>query len=120
MKLKYIYITLIALTNLVINSCCNIHKLNRLDNKDIKKGTWISIPEESRNLLEVACFKNGVFNGNYFLYYESGQIKVKGKYKDGKKDGKWFFFRTNGDTYKTIKYRNDSLISLSNSQRGGW
>ena len=44
-----------------------------------------------------------MLDGNYRLYHENGQIKVKGQYKEGKEDGEWVGYYENGQI-KTKKH----------------
>ncbi len=37
-------------------------------------------------------YKNGILNGPYTEFYESGKLKLKGIYKNGKKEGFWFLY----------------------------
>ena len=41
---------------------------------------------------------------------DHGNIEIKGKYKDGKKDGLWEFFNEDGTLQKTETYKNGVLV----------
>ncbi|MCF8218028.1 MAG: hypothetical protein K9J21_03480 [Bacteroidales bacterium] len=48
--------------------------------------------------------KSGLKQGKWEEYYESGQIKAKGKYKDGVKVGEWVYYFENGQIEQRGKY----------------
>jgi antitoxin component YwqK of YwqJK toxin-antitoxin module len=48
-------------------------------------------------------------HGPYFYYYENGKIKVKGSYKNDKKDGEWIYMDEHGKPIKTEKYVDGEL-----------
>lgn len=41
-------------------------------------------------------YEEGMLNGDAEFYYPTGRIKIKGKYKDDEKKGKWLFYDENG------------------------
>lgn len=49
-------------------------------------------------------------NGPYFAWYETGEQKILGFFKDGKKQGKWKFYRLSGDSVEVI-YDDGKIIS---------
>ena len=68
------------------------------------------------------CYKNGntksaeTYNrkyqlrGGYMEYYENEMIKVTGKYRRGKKQGRWQYYDKDGKLLKTEKYKRGNLI----------
>jgi len=50
------------------------------------------------------------FTGKYVTYYENGQKKQEGNYKEGKKDGLWTSWDKNGNIIKTATYSNGELV----------
>ncbi|APZ45014.1 hypothetical protein BW723_01330 [Polaribacter reichenbachii] len=50
---------------------------------------------DSGNLKVDGKYKNGAKDGNWKSYYKNGKIKSKGRYKDGEKVGIWKFFYKN-------------------------
>jgi len=50
---------------------------------------------------------NMIKNGIYLKYYQNGVLKVKGFYKQNKKDSIWFDFFENGMKLSKIEYEND-------------
>jgi len=51
-------------------------------------------------------YANGLLDGGYAETYTTGQIKTKGAYKAGKKDGRWETYKADGLPDKVITYRN--------------
>jgi antitoxin component YwqK of YwqJK toxin-antitoxin module len=54
-------------------------------------------------------FKNGVLIGYYFEYFQNGE-SVEGQYKNGLKDGKWFYSDSKGNNYKYEIYKMGKLV----------
>lgn len=56
-------------------------------------------------------YANGKMTGDYTETFANGNIKQKGKYKDGKKDGVWETFKKNGSRSKpTEEYKDGDMI----------
>ena len=49
-------------------------------------------------------------NGKYIEYYKNGQIKVKGSYKEGKRDGEFKAFLKNGKSAGSVFYKDGKII----------
>ncbi len=45
--------------------------------------------EKKQKLKEILPLHNGYYDGNYFLFYPSGRIKMQGRYEEGYKVDKW-------------------------------
>ncbi|MEN8121720.1 MAG: DUF3352 domain-containing protein [Bacteroidota bacterium] len=41
-------------------------------------------------------YEEGMLNGDAEFYYKTGRTKIKGKYKNGRKKGKWYFYDEKG------------------------
>jgi len=48
--------------------------------------------------------------GPYFLYYETGKLKISGQYKMDKKEGDWKYYDEKGKLTKTEKYAAGELV----------
>lgn len=48
-------------------------------------------------------YKSGQPNGRAEYFYDSGSSKIVGKYKNGKKAGKWKFYTESGQLYDKVK-----------------
>ena len=55
-------------------------------------------------------FKDGELNGPYESYYENGQLMWKRNFKDGKLDGLWEEFDEEGNLTKTEEWKDGELI----------
>ena len=49
---------------------------------------------------------SGYEEGNWTSYYENGQIKKEGNFKDGKEDGKWTYYYENGQIKEEVNFKN--------------
>lgn len=54
--------------------------------------------------------KDGQKHGSYFEYHESGELKIKGKYKNDLKEGIWKYYDLDGKMVKREKYKSGELI----------
>ena len=50
-------------------------------------------------------YEEGKLNGNAEFYYKTGSIKIKGKYKNNKKKGKWIFYNEKGEVINKERMR---------------
>jgi len=49
---------------------------------------------------------NGLFEGHWIQFYSNGEVRQKGKYTHGKKNGLFSDFNENGDLEREIEYSN--------------
>jgi len=49
---------------------------------------------------------NEIYNGDYEIYHENGQLDSKGKYVDDKKEGEWKTYFEDGTLYSSGNYSN--------------
>ena len=54
--------------------------------------------------------KKGLLEGLMEVYYENGQLRRKGNYKNNKREGLWEYFKQDGSLEKTETYENDIKI----------
>jgi antitoxin component YwqK of YwqJK toxin-antitoxin module len=59
------------------------------------------------NYIEISYFEKGVQTGDFTRTWTNGEMYVQGKYKDGKREGVWNEYRSNGKPEKRITYVND-------------
>jgi hypothetical protein len=52
--------------------------------------------------------------GIYHEYYSNGKVKLRGVYKNGKRDGDWNYFYENGNLWSMGEYTNGVRNGLSN------
>jgi len=104
---KLFFFTIIILLTL---SCNKEETQEKISQEDIK--------QPSNDQKSTAYNPKGQFNVNgkregiWAFYYESGEIKKEGYYKDGKKDGKWKNYYKNGK----IKYIEEYVDNLENGK----
>ena len=55
-------------------------------------------------------FKDGKEDGRWTEWYRNGQIFSEGNYKDGKRDGKWTFWYGNGQKMEEVNYKDGLLV----------
>jgi len=60
--------------------------------------------EQRKKLKEVIPIKNGKKEGTYYLYHSNGNLAVKGTYQNDVKVGNWVEFHPNGKRKKDISY----------------
>ncbi len=48
-------------------------------------------------------YDEGILNGEAEYYYKTGRIKIKGKYKNGRKKGKWYFYDEKGNLINKVR-----------------
>ncbi len=48
-------------------------------------------------------YEEGVLNGEAEYYYRTGRTKIKGKYKNGRKKGKWYFYDEKGNLINKVR-----------------
>jgi antitoxin component YwqK of YwqJK toxin-antitoxin module len=64
--------------------------------------------EERKKLKEVMPVINGVVQGEYYFFYENGEIAVRGHYENGEKTGRWTeFYPSKRRSKKQIQYSDD-------------
>jgi antitoxin component YwqK of YwqJK toxin-antitoxin module len=51
--------------------------------------------------------KNGVRNGPWLAYYDTGGLVYKGDYKNGEREGPWVSYWQNGQLFYKGEYKND-------------
>ncbi len=54
--------------------------------------------------------KDGEKHGHYYEYYPSGNIKAKGKYKHGLREGVWKYYSEAGDQILRERYKKDVKV----------
>ena len=81
---------------------------NELKKNTIKEGngvfeTFYNSGKQKKKI----SYENGVPNGNYFHWNPNGNMRIKGNYKNGKKEGLWMeYFITGQQVYQIINYKN--------------
>ncbi len=50
---------------------------------------------------------NGFYQGEYLSWWDNGNLKEKGLYKNGHRTGSYFWFKEDGTLLKTYEYENE-------------
>jgi hypothetical protein len=83
-----------------------------LDNNGNRQGLWEKsetvplMPTGSNGKISKGLFKDDKKEGVWESYY-NGELKRKGSYKDGKKNGYYLIYGKNGGLWEKISYKND-------------
>lgn len=91
-------------------------QLNSLSNHDsigIEDGEY-KIFYETGNVKQTGNVKKGAFHDTWIEYYENGQKENIKIYDNDIKTGKWIYFNEEGDTIRIEEYEKDSLIRIEN------
>ncbi|MGB6129298.1 MAG: hypothetical protein WBG30_11160 [Psychrilyobacter sp.] len=65
---------------------------------------------QNKNGIYYEINKETPYTGTVISYYETGQIKLKRNYKNGKKDGEWIFYDENGEIDRRKNYKIGDLL----------
>ena len=80
-----------------------------VDSARNRNGVWYSyFPDGTVNSI-TTYIKNERRHGEHKVNYPSGLTMFKGNWKNGKKEGKWFFYLKNGELKKTQVFKNGEL-----------
>ncbi len=82
-------------------SCAYQHipgRVNLYDKNNLKQGIWIEINSEGdEDRIFISHYKNNLLNGPFREFYMEGNLRGKGRYKNGNRIGKWEFYLPEGD-----------------------
>ena len=67
---------------------------------------------DNGNIKEVGFFKNEKLQGKWVTYNQDGKITAIANYQNGKKEGKWFVISK--DSIKELTYKSNKLIEIKN------
>jgi len=67
----------------------------------------IKVFDKKRNLTIQQSLNSDSLNDGYYYVWQNGQLICSGQFKDGKKDGTWFFMNLNHDTTKIENWFSD-------------
>jgi TonB family protein len=54
-----------------------------------------------RELITYADRRKKILEGPWQVFYTNGQVQVTGRYLEGEKAGRWYYYRDNGEMWKT-------------------
>lgn len=79
---------------------------------DIQEGLAIEYHWGGEKVQIKTYYKDGKLNGSWTEWFSDGHVKTAGNYKNGEKDGEWTFWK------KVNKYSNELFKSLENYKNG--
>ena len=81
-------------------------------NRQFKDGVLIAEIEYFQNgeIKSEKSFENGKLDGFYREYYENSDPRMEGKYDQGTKIGKWYYWNLEGPCYRLERYDKGVLI----------
>ena len=56
--------------------------------------------------MEQGTYKNGKKEGAWVYYYSNGQVSYKGNYKNGEREGEWDYYENNGQLWSKGNFKN--------------
>lgn len=66
---------------------------------------------ESGQVAQKGFFKDGKLHGEWIAYDQNGNKKAIGKYSEGSKTGKWFFW--NGEELSEVDFQESRIASVN-------
>ena len=76
----------------------------------LRQGYWVRY-HDSGQLNYKGHFKHNKKDGTWVTYFENGQLHSKGAYKDGKKEGYWVTYGNRGQLWVAGEYKNGLKVS---------
>ncbi len=75
------------------------------------EGQYKSYNDESGLLWSICNYINGKREGEYKMYWETGQLKIICYYINGKREGDYYFYNKKAELTTVCKYLNDIKIN---------
>jgi antitoxin component YwqK of YwqJK toxin-antitoxin module len=70
----------------------------------LKSGSWKIFSPDNNKIMQEINFVDGKMSGNIKLYYENGNVYMKGLYADDKKDGEWKWYFESGNIESSVRF----------------
>jgi len=70
----------------------------------IEDGVYTKRYPGSEQIEIEADTKDGIMHGKYYEYHRNGEIRIKGKYKNGRKTGTWKYYNDSGKQTKKTRF----------------
>ena len=102
---SFLFITSLAFTMIAEGASLDHSDLYVFDGLYFKKNESIPFSGKITGRV-IAQFVHGVLDGPYEQYYNNGQLRQSGVYKNGKKNGRWISYHKNGQLHSEGKYKN--------------
>lgn len=87
----------------------NIHRISLDESNNNPSGNTGVFDEETEKWIKLFSFKDGYLQGEFLEFYPNEQIKVRGWYSNGLKDGYWKFFHENGQLWQELDYEDGEI-----------
>ena len=84
--------------------------------KKIKNGLNEIINLQTGRIKLVKNYKNGLVDGKIIYYWDNGQIRLTGQYKEMCRVGVWTNYDSNGDILLEEYYDNNEIQTDKNTQ----
>ena len=84
--------------------------------KKIENGLNKIINAQTGRIKLVKHYKNGLVDGEIIYYWDNGQIRLKGQYKEMCRVGTWKNYDSNGDIQLEEHYDNNEIQTDKNTQ----
>lgn len=78
-----------------------------------RKGKWKYYYLHNDKLAFEGEYESGLENGTHIFYYPDGNVKRRGNYSAGKKDGLWEYFNETGERIITIEYEDGEDVKYN-------
>jgi len=67
---------------------------------------------ENGEIAQVGYLKDGKLHGEWLMYDDEGKKLASGRYANGKKTGKWFFWKD--DILKEVDFAENRIVNVKN------
>ena len=84
--------------------------------KKIENGLNKIINTQTGRIKLVKHYKNGLVDGEIKYYWDNGQIRLTGQYKEMRRSGTWTNYDSNGDILLEEYYDNNKIQADINKQ----
>ena len=78
----------------------------QMDIRDKKDGYYHMYYLNGRVMRLVPCNEQGLYDGTFIQYYESGQLAQKGYFKNGLEEGEFIWYYEDGNIKEKAFYKN--------------
>jgi antitoxin component YwqK of YwqJK toxin-antitoxin module len=79
----------------------------------LKTGPWRHYYLSNNKLSFEGSYENGKENGEHIYYYDNENVKRRGQFSFGERDGIWEFFNEDGSRILTIEYVNGEEVKYN-------
>ena len=110
--MKKIYIILFILLNSLLSVSQLTDSINFKDNNGLKEGLW-KFYYDSGEIEQEAHYKDDKLEGLWRYFYESGNTKAEGNHVNNKQDGLWRYFYESGILSEETFFKNDNPNGLT-------